>query len=154
MNPSLHVFKKQKGRTTATRKTVVHIVVVDQEKGRKYPENFVCVLPEFFGFPSRTFEKLYGDSAIEVARSLLFEALEKEKDSEVKLDIERRLKGLEGVGTLRSKTNCRANCSTQQPNTTYKKWRNRVTKRRAAKEARLLCRELGRTCSNFGEKQG
>jgi hypothetical protein len=32
--------------------------VVDQEKGTKYPENFVCVLPEFFGLPTRKFEKL------------------------------------------------------------------------------------------------
>jgi hypothetical protein len=113
MKASLYVFKR-KGRTATTLKPLVHIVVVDQEKGTKYPKNFVCVLPEFFGLPTRHFEKLYGVHAKDAAKKLLCEAFEKETDSEIKLEIERRLRGLEGAENLRAKTNCISNYSTQK----------------------------------------
>ncbi len=94
MKPSLHALKKQKGLTTTTRRRVVHLVVVDQEIKKKYPANFICVLPGQFGFPSSTFEKLYGFNSKSIAKELLTEALEKENDSEVKSEIMRRLKSL------------------------------------------------------------
>jgi hypothetical protein len=95
MKPSLLILKKQKGLTTMNRKTVVRIVVVDQEKEKKYPANFVCVLPSQLGFPDCTFEKLFGNKSSEMAKRLLLETLEKTTDSEVKMEIRRRLSILE-----------------------------------------------------------
>jgi len=94
MKPSLYVLKKTKGQTTSTKKTVFRIVVTDQEKGKKYPANFVCVLPSQFGYPSCNFEKLYGEEAKQVAKRLLMDALKTEGDGEIKAEIQRRLRGL------------------------------------------------------------
>jgi hypothetical protein len=97
MKPRLYILKKTKGQTTSTKKTVFRVVVTDQEKGKKYPANFVCILPVQFGFPSCTFEKLYGDKAREVAKALLTEAHQKEEVVEVKTELKRRLKLLEST---------------------------------------------------------
>jgi hypothetical protein len=95
MKLSLRAFKQRKGKTTKTRQTKVHLVLVDPEKGMKYPDNFVCVLPAQFGFPSVIFEKLYGAKARETAKELLIEALQKEADGEVRAEIQRRIKALD-----------------------------------------------------------
>ena len=95
MKLSLRAFKQRKGKTTKTMQTVVHLVVVDPEKGKKYPDNFVCVLPAQFGFPSVVFEKLYGDKSRDAAKEFLTEALEREVDSEVRAEIQRRIKALD-----------------------------------------------------------
>jgi hypothetical protein len=97
MKPSLYVLKKTKGQTTPTKKTVLRIVVTDEEKGKKYPANFVCILPSQFGFPSCVFEKLYGNKSKEVAKKLLTEAHRKNEDAEVKAEIKRRLRTLESA---------------------------------------------------------
>ena len=72
--------------------------VVDLDKGKEYPLNFVCMLPSQLG-PKGTglsvFVKVFGDKSIEVAQKLLLDALEHERDAEVKGEIERRLKLLE-----------------------------------------------------------
>ena len=96
MKPSLHALKKQKGLTTPTKKTVVSLAVVDQEIKKKYPANFVCILPRQFSFPTCTFQKLYGDNSRDMAKKLLTKALERENDSEVKSEIIKRLKCLNG----------------------------------------------------------
>jgi len=72
--------------------------VVDLDKGKGYPLNFVCVLPMQLG-PKGTglsvFVKVFGDKSLEQARALLIGALETEDDSEVKAEITRRLKMFE-----------------------------------------------------------
>ncbi len=68
------------------------MAVVDCEKGKKYPENFICTLPGQLGSPACIFDQLYGRNAKEMAKKLLTEALDKEADPEVKLEIEKRLK--------------------------------------------------------------
>ena len=95
MKLSLRAFKQRKGNTTKSMQTVVHLVVVDPEKGKKYPENFVCVLPAQFGFPSVVFEKLYGDRSREAAKEFLTEALQRENDCEIRAEIQRRIKALD-----------------------------------------------------------
>jgi len=95
MQPRLHVVKRKKGLTTKTQKTVVRIAVVDHEKNSKYPKNFVCVLPGQLGSPDCAFEQLYGSNAKEMAKKLLTDALKREKDAEVKLEMKRRLQTLE-----------------------------------------------------------
>ena len=69
-------------------------MVVDLSKSKSYPQNFVCLLPLKFGAGKvdSAFLKLFGDKSLEQATSLLKAAWEKEDDSEVKAEIERRLK--------------------------------------------------------------
>jgi hypothetical protein len=72
--------------------------VVDLDKGKKYPLNFVCILPAKIaadGKSQSVFLQLFGDKSEEQARELLTGALETESDSEFKAEIERRLKMLE-----------------------------------------------------------
>jgi len=72
--------------------------VVDLDKGKDYPVNFVCMLPMRIGFGgkgSNIFTRLFRDRSLEVAKNLLVDALKAEDDSEVKSEIERRLKLLE-----------------------------------------------------------
>jgi len=72
--------------------------VVDLDKSKNYPQNFVCMLPMHIGTKAKTasiFQQLFGDKSIEQAKALLAGALESEDDSMVKAEIERRLKLLE-----------------------------------------------------------
>lgn len=72
--------------------------VVDLDKGKNYPLNFVCMLPtkiDADGKSQSVFLQIFGDKSVEQARALLTGALESESDSEVKAEIERRLKLLE-----------------------------------------------------------
>ena len=74
--------------------------VVDSSKSKIYPSNFVCMLPSQFGKGKvdSAFLKLFGDKSLEQAKVLLKAAWEREDDSEVKAEIERRLKLLEPKG--------------------------------------------------------
>ena len=72
--------------------------VVDLDKCKNYPLNFVCMLPlrvSADGKAASVFVKIFGDKSVEQARALLTGALETESDSEVKAEIARRLKLLE-----------------------------------------------------------
>ena len=71
--------------------------VVNCSKVKSYPQNFVCMLPSHFGKGKvdSAFLKLFGDKSLEQAKALLKDAWEREDDSEVKVEIERRLKLLE-----------------------------------------------------------
>ena len=72
--------------------------VVDLDKPKGYPLNFVCMLPTNInaaGKSQSVFLQIFGDKSVEQARALLLGALETESDSEVKAEIERRLKLLE-----------------------------------------------------------
>jgi len=69
--------------------------VVDLDKGKNYPLNFVCMLPMKIGADGKSrsvFQQIFGDKSVEQAKALLTGALETESDSEVKSEIERRLK--------------------------------------------------------------
>jgi hypothetical protein len=60
--------------------------------------NFVCMLPMHVvsdGKGSNVFMKVFGDKSVEMAKKLLADALRREDDSNVKSEIERRLKLLE-----------------------------------------------------------
>jgi hypothetical protein len=76
--------------------------VVDLDKCKNYPLNFVCMLPTKIiadGKSPSVFLQIFGDKSVEQARALLTGALETESDSEVKAEIERRLKLLEAKPT-------------------------------------------------------
>ena len=72
--------------------------VVDLDKSKSYPANFVCVLPTQMsdkGKSKSVFLQVFGDKSLEQARALLIGALDTESDSEVKAEITRRLELLE-----------------------------------------------------------
>jgi ribosomal protein L32 len=72
--------------------------VVDLDKGKGYPMNFVCKLPTLInahGKSESVFLRVFGDKSVEQARALLTGALEMEEDSDVKAEITRRLNLLE-----------------------------------------------------------
>ena len=72
--------------------------VVDLDRAEVYPANFVCLLPMQLGLNRKglnVFVRIFGDRSLEVAKGLLLKALERETDSEVKRQIEGRLKLLE-----------------------------------------------------------
>jgi hypothetical protein len=76
--------------------------VVDLDKSKRYPLNFVCMLPmkiDADGKSQSVFLEIFGDKSLEQTRALLTGALETESDSEVKAEIERRLKLLEAKPT-------------------------------------------------------
>lgn len=72
--------------------------VVDSNKSKGYPSNFVSMLPmriDSHGKIPSAFTKLFGNESLKIARGLLTESLKKEKGSEIKAEILRRLNLLE-----------------------------------------------------------
>ena len=72
--------------------------VVDSDKSKGYPSNFVCMLPSQISVDQKknsVFSKLFEDKCEEQAKTLLTHALVTEHNSEVKTEIERRLRLLD-----------------------------------------------------------
>jgi hypothetical protein len=72
--------------------------VVDLDRSETYPENFVCMLPMRLNperQPPTVFQRVFREESLEQAKALLVGALRRERDREVKAEIERRLKLLE-----------------------------------------------------------
>ena len=72
----------------------LRFAVVDLNKSRSYPENFVSMLPmriDSDGTTASVFTKFFGNESLATARGLLTEALKTEGDSEIKAEITRRL---------------------------------------------------------------
>jgi hypothetical protein len=72
----------------------LRFAVVDLNKSKSYPENFVSMLPmriDSDGKLLSTFTKFFGNKSLKIARELLTESLKKEHGSEIKAEIERRL---------------------------------------------------------------
>lgn len=71
--------------------------VIEANKSKSYPQNFVCMLPLQFGKgkTDSAFLKLFGDRSLEQAKALLKAAYDTEDSFEVKAEIERRLKQIE-----------------------------------------------------------
>ena len=97
MRPSLYLFKKENGRSEYSMKTEVQVVVVDLDKSRKYPQNFVCILPQTAisrGKTSNIFNKVFGQNSLEVAKKLLHRALKSEQDEDIRKELQTRLRTL------------------------------------------------------------
>jgi hypothetical protein len=72
--------------------------IIDLDKSKDYPANFVCLLPSQLkpeGRDLSVFRRVFGEESLPVAKRLLAEALEREDEAEVRVEIERRLKLLE-----------------------------------------------------------
>ena len=83
--------------------------IIDLDKPGGYPRNFICLLPSRVtevGKSNSVFLTIYGSKGMEQARRLLSEALKKEKNAEIKNEIERRLELLDSKAKTQIK--CRS----------------------------------------------
>jgi hypothetical protein len=91
----LQVFEYYEDENDSSQKKF-RFALVDQSKSKSYPSNFICILPaKICGKTESAFTKVFKDKSLEQAKSLLKKAYNKEDDSEIKAEIERRLKLLE-----------------------------------------------------------
>ncbi|MBZ5529526.1 MAG: hypothetical protein LAN71_16720 [Acidobacteriia bacterium] len=96
MKLKLSVSKRHVDRVSGTIDEVV-FAVVDLDKAKSYPSNFVCLLPKNLerGIkPSNRFLGIYGNESNQIATKLLTNALRSESDLAVISEIEKRLKAL------------------------------------------------------------
>jgi hypothetical protein len=93
----LRIFKIDYGKSNYAWDHL-RFTVIDSNKSKSYPENFVSMLPmriDSNGKVPSVFTKLFGNNSLKIARGLLTESLKKEHGSEIKAEIERRLNLLE-----------------------------------------------------------
>jgi hypothetical protein len=96
LNLKLFAIKSQSQQTDR-----VQLVVVDLDKSKHYPLNFVCVLPRYFRIlekRSSKFAKLFGEKSLCMAKKLLVDASHNEEDPEIKKIINKRIKDLDYTG--------------------------------------------------------
>jgi hypothetical protein len=89
----LQVFFEPSEKSAWSRR--YRFAVIDPNKLKGYPSNFVCVLPKKIvdpGKPLSEFGRIFGEKSAEFAIELLREALEQQKDEKVKTELEKRLK--------------------------------------------------------------
>jgi len=76
----------------------IQLVVVDLDKGKRYPLNFVCVLPRYFRVlekRSSKFAKIFGEGSLHTAKKLLVDAQRHEDDPQIKTVISKRIKDID-----------------------------------------------------------
>ncbi|MCW3997105.1 MAG: hypothetical protein NWF10_00860 [Candidatus Bathyarchaeota archaeon] len=99
MNLKLHVTKDN-GRERYyirdnSKSSLIRFAVIDLDISRKYPINFVCVLPKNINPKIKMqthFQMKFKEESLELAKNLLKRALKKEKDEDKILEIKKRLK--------------------------------------------------------------
>jgi hypothetical protein len=96
MDLKLHIVKREDVEDYSHRNRFC-FAVIDLSKSKKYPSNFVCMLPIQIrkSKNANSFEKVFGAKSVEQAKLLLTRALKTVDDSEVRVEIERRLMLLE-----------------------------------------------------------
>ena len=98
MNLKLHIIKREElPHYSFSEQHSLCIAVVDLNKSETYPLNFVCTLPVQIKKIKKqnAFEKIFSERSIEQAKILLNDALNTTEDSEVRDELERRLKLIE-----------------------------------------------------------
>ena len=96
MKPKLYTFKRDELERYNSRNRI-YFVVVNLDKAKKYPANFVCVLPKLKSSivrPSSEFSRVFGKDSLRLAKQLLNKALKDEDDAEIRAEIQERLKFL------------------------------------------------------------
>ena len=105
MNLRLRVSKNDDARDYSQGR-YIRFAVVDLDKSKNYPANYVCMLPlqpRANGKVHNVFSELFGNDSLELAKQLLNKALRTESDPEIKIEIEKRLKLLEPKPPLQAK---------------------------------------------------
>jgi hypothetical protein len=93
MNFKLRIFRRDYTNNLSAWNHL-RFAVVDLNKSKSYPENFVSILPMRIDSDEElqsAFAKFFGSESLATARGLLTEALKTEDDSEIKAEITRRL---------------------------------------------------------------
>ncbi len=93
MNLKIYAIKNPSQRAN-----LVQLVVVDLDRSKHYPLNFVCILPRYFRIlekRSSKFAKLFGEKSHTMAKKLLVDAWHREDDPEIKLIIKKRIKDID-----------------------------------------------------------
>jgi hypothetical protein len=93
MNLKLYAIKNATQQTNR-----IQLVVVDLDKSKRYPLNFVCVFPHYFRIlekRSSKFAKLFGEKSLCLAKKLLVDAWRSEDDPEIKTAINKRIKAID-----------------------------------------------------------
>jgi formylmethanofuran dehydrogenase subunit E len=102
LNLKLHIIKGDDLDDYSSRNRF-SFAVIDLLKSKNYPSNFVCLLPERIrkDKAATVFEKLFREKSFEQAVNLLTEMLKSAEDSEVRVEIQRRLKLLSPIKEIR-----------------------------------------------------
>lgn len=93
MKLSLSIFKREELNDYSNKKRI-RFAVVDLDRSKEYPINFVCILPKQIkenGGHYTKFERKFGDESLDLAKKLLKRSLKAENDWEVKEEIRERL---------------------------------------------------------------
>ena len=91
MKLKLYAVKKGKPKV----ENDIQLVVVDLDRSKHYPLNFVCVLPRYLRLlekRSSNFAKIFGEKSVITAKKLLADAKRKEDDPEIQRLINQRIK--------------------------------------------------------------
>jgi RNA polymerase-binding transcription factor DksA len=98
MNLKLYITKREIKHYNTRTKTKHLFAVIDLDKSKQYPQNFVSVLPKKINAivkPANIFEEIFGNKSLELANQLLEKALRSRPDLETTQAIRERLKLLD-----------------------------------------------------------
>jgi len=98
MKLQLYITKRETKHYNTRVKTKHLFAVIDLDKSKQYPQNFVSVLPKKINAkvkPANIFEEIFGDKSLELANQLLQKALKKRPDPETAKAIRDRIKLLD-----------------------------------------------------------
>jgi len=99
MNLKLYAVKKGNPKLESN----VQLVVVDLDRSRRYPLNFVCILPRYLRLlekRSSSFARIFGEKSLSVAKNLLVDAKHTEDDPEIQKVISSRIKDIDHKSAL------------------------------------------------------
>ncbi len=99
MNLKLYAIKRGNQRIDSC----IQLVVVDLDKSKRYPLNFVCVLPQYLRLlekRSSNFAKIFGKKSLPVAKNLLVEAKHREEDPDIQKVLSKRIKAIDWERTV------------------------------------------------------
>jgi hypothetical protein len=97
VNPQLRILKGKHTKDNVP-KRLIRFAIIDQDSPKRYPANFVCILPQHMNgatTEASVFAKTFRENHVGVAKELLTNALQQEHDPHVKKEIEARLRQLE-----------------------------------------------------------
>jgi len=122
MKLQLYITKRETKHYNTRIKTKHLFAVIDLDKSKQYPQNFVSVLPKKINAivkPANIFEELFGNKSLELANQLLKKALKTRPDLETSQAIRERIELL--YPQLHNKAKCE-NCG-KPLNQTKRKFR-------------------------------
>lgn len=94
MKLKLFTAKKYYNSESYVKPNRIKFAVIDLDISRKYPENFVCILPRNINLKIKDqnqFQEKFKEHSLDVAKQLLNKALVKEKDQDLIKEINNRL---------------------------------------------------------------